>query len=90
LVRRLFELDAAWALDQPPGSLDLKAMLRDTLAALEQLLPAPAGSGRILLRALIPALAQVEAAVRQGRLPTEAYSMIQAAIPKTVEHLPPA
>ena len=42
LIRQLFELDAdfaeaLWALDQPPGSLDLKLMLRDTLAALEQL-----------------------------------------------------
>src|SRR6266545_3246106 len=42
LIRQLFELDAdcveaLWALDQPPGSLDLHAMLRDTLAALNQL-----------------------------------------------------
>ena len=39
LIRQLFELDAdfaeaLWALDQQPGSLDLRAMLRDTLAAL--------------------------------------------------------
>jgi hypothetical protein len=36
LIRQLFELDAdyveaLWALDQPLGSLDLRAMLRDTL-----------------------------------------------------------
>ena len=42
LIRQLFELDAdyveaLWALDQPPASLDLAAMLRDTLAALDQL-----------------------------------------------------
>ena len=42
LIRQLFELDAdyaeaLWALDQPPGVLDLTLMLRDTLAALEQL-----------------------------------------------------
>ena len=42
LIRQLFELDAdyveaLWGLDQPPGKLDLHAMLRDTLAALEQL-----------------------------------------------------
>jgi len=42
LIRQLFELDAdyveaLWALDQPPGSLDLHGMLRDTLAALDQL-----------------------------------------------------
>jgi hypothetical protein len=37
LIRQLFELDAdyveaLWALDQPSGSFDLRAMLRDTLA----------------------------------------------------------
>ena len=39
LLRQLFELDAdyveaLWGLDQPPGKLNLHAMLRDTLAAL--------------------------------------------------------
>src|SRR6266581_6295209 len=42
LIRQLFELDAdyaeaLWALDQPLGTLDLNLMLRDTIAALEQL-----------------------------------------------------
>jgi hypothetical protein len=42
LLRQLFELDAdyveaLWGLDQPPGKLNFHAMLRDTLAALEQL-----------------------------------------------------
>src|SRR6267143_6183262 len=42
LIRQLFELDAdyveaLWGLDQPPGRLNMRAMLRDTLAALEQL-----------------------------------------------------
>ncbi len=42
LLRQLFELDAdyveaLWGLDQPPGKLNLDAMLRDTMAALEQL-----------------------------------------------------
>jgi len=42
LIRQLFELDAdyaeaLWALDQPPGRLNLKLMLRDTLASLEQI-----------------------------------------------------
>jgi hypothetical protein len=40
LIRQLFELDAdyveaLWALDQPLESLDQRAMLRDTVAALE-------------------------------------------------------
>jgi len=44
LLRQLFELDAdfaeaLWALDQPEGNLDRRAMLRDTLAALDQLPP---------------------------------------------------
>src|SRR5712691_8438928 len=47
LIRQLFELDAdyaeaLWALDQPPGTLNLKSMLRDTLAALGQLSEASA------------------------------------------------
>ena len=42
LIRQLFALDAdyaeaLWALDQPPGTLNMTAMLGDTLAALEQL-----------------------------------------------------
>src|SRR2546427_8834595 len=42
LLRQLFELDAdyaeaLWALDQPTGSFDQRAMVRDTLASLEQL-----------------------------------------------------
>src|SRR5579863_6348934 len=49
LIRQLFELDsdyaeALWVLDQPPGSLDVRRMLRDTLAALEQL---PEASARL-------------------------------------------
>src|SRR5258706_11626689 len=49
LIRQLFELDAdyveaLWGLDQPPGKLNLRTMLRDTLAALEQL---PAACSRL-------------------------------------------
>lgn len=41
-THELFELDAdcveaLWALDQPPGPLDLKAMVRDTLTSLGDL-----------------------------------------------------
>ena len=41
-LHRLFDLDAdfaeaLWGLDQSAGSFDVHAMLRDTLAALEQL-----------------------------------------------------
>jgi hypothetical protein len=59
LIRQLFELDAdyaeaLWALDQPPGALDVKAMLRDTLAALEQLPEACARFRKTFPTALIP------------------------------------
>ena len=42
LLRQLFELDAdfaeaLWALDQPEGNFDRRAMLRDTFTALDQL-----------------------------------------------------
>src|SRR5436190_14944525 len=42
LIHQLFHLDAdfaeaLWALDQPPGRLNVKTMLRDTLASLEQI-----------------------------------------------------
>ncbi len=41
-THQLFELDAdcaeaLWTLDQPPGSLDFKAMVYDTLASLDEL-----------------------------------------------------
>src|SRR3989441_10047178 len=54
LLHQLFELDAdlvegLWALDQPAGRLNLGAMLRDTLAALEQI---PEASTR--LRSKLP------------------------------------
>ncbi len=87
LIRHLFELDAdlaeaLWALDQPPGTLDLKLMLRDTLAALEQL---PEASTRVrnnLPRRAFPALASLEVAVRRSLLPAEAYNMVPGRDPQ--------
>ena len=87
LIRQLFELDAdyaeaLWALDQAPGTLDAKAMLRDTLAALEQL---PAASTRLrknLPPRAHPRLAQLEVTVRQSLLPAEAYSMVPGRDPQ--------
>jgi hypothetical protein len=43
LIRQLFEMDADFAealcaLDQPPGTMDNRLILRDTLAVLEHLL----------------------------------------------------
>jgi hypothetical protein len=81
LIRQLFELDAdyveaLWALDQPPGRLDFHAMLRDTLAALDQLSEACARLRRNLPRRAHPILAQLELTVRRGLDPAEAYNMV--------------
>jgi hypothetical protein len=87
LIRQLFELDAdyaeaLWGLDQPPGKLDFHAMLRDTLAALEQL---PAACSR--LRKNLPpqslhALSQLERIVRSNLSPAEAYNMVPGRDPQ--------
>src|ERR1700675_1024392 len=78
LIRELFELDAdyveaLWGLDQPPGKLNLDAMLRDTLAALDQL---PAACSRF--RKNLPlnthsTLAQLELTIRNTLNTAEAY-----------------
>ena len=88
LMRQLFELDAdyveaLWALDQPPGTLDRKAMLRDTLAALEQLPSACARFRNNLPRRAFPRLARLEVTVRQGLLLAEAYNMVPGRDPQT-------
>jgi hypothetical protein len=87
LIRQLFELDAdyveaLWGLDQPPGKLNLHAMLRDTLAALEQL---PAACSR--LRKNLPpqahlTLSQLELTIRTKLNPAEAYNMVPGRDPQ--------
>lgn len=87
LIRQLFELDAdyveaLWGLDQPPGQLNLAAMLRDTLAALEQL---PGASSR--LRSNLPPrshapLSRLEASIRMKLNPAEAYNMVPGRDPQ--------
>lgn len=84
LIRQLFELDAdyveaLWALDQPPGSLDLHAMLRETLAALDQLPAARAKFLTHLPRRAHALLAQLEITVRRSLDLAEAYSMVPRA-----------
>lgn len=88
LIRQLFELDAdyaeaLWALDQPPGTLDVKAMLRDTLAALDQLPEASARFKKNLPSRAHPGLAQLEVTVRPNLLPAEAYNMVSGRDPQT-------
>jgi hypothetical protein len=87
LLRQLFELDAdyaeaLWALDQPPGALNLRAMLRDTLAALEQLPTACARFRKNLPKRAHPILASLEPSVRNSLDPREAYNMLSAADPQ--------
>jgi hypothetical protein len=87
LIRQLFDLDAdyveaLWALDQPPASLDFGAMLRDTLAALDQLPEACARFRTKLPRRAHPILAQLEIMVRSGLDPAEAYSMVPGRSPQ--------
>src|SRR5271155_1003059 len=81
LIRQLFELDAdyveaLWALDHPPGSLDLRAMLRDTLAALDQLPETRARFRKNLPRRALPRLTELELSIRQALDPAEAYNMV--------------
>src|SRR6266545_4949608 len=88
LIRQLFELDAdcaeaLWALDQPPGTLDINLMLRDTLAALEQLPEATSRLRKNLPSRAHPVLAKLELTVRQSLLPTEAYNMVPGRDPQS-------
>jgi hypothetical protein len=81
LLRQLFELDADYVealvvLDQPPGGLDLHAMLRDTLAALEQLPEASARLKRNLPKRVQPTLLVLETSIRKHLDAREAYNMI--------------
>jgi hypothetical protein len=81
LMRQLFELDAdyveaLWALDQPVGQLDQHAMLRDTLAALEQLPQACARFRAHLPSRAHPTLIRLEVELRNQLNPAEAYSMV--------------
>jgi len=81
LLRQLFELDAdfaeaLWALDQPPGALDVRSMLRDTLAALEQLPKACERFRNNLPKRTHPDLLRLEPAVRNALDSREAYNMI--------------
>jgi hypothetical protein len=81
LIRQLFELDAdyveaLWVLDQPPGTLNPRAMLRDTLAALEQLPAACSRFRKIIPSPVQPTLSQLELTIRSNLSPTEACNMV--------------
>ena len=87
LMRQLFELDAdyveaLWALDQRPASLDLYAMLRDTMAALDQLTEACSRFRSNIPSRAQPTLNHLELTVRQTLHPAEAYTMVPGRDPK--------
>src|SRR5712692_5002038 len=87
LIRQLFELDAdyaeaLWALDQSPGTLDMHAMLRHTLASLEQLPKALARFRTKLPPRVHPALTQLEGTVRNEVDPAQAYNMVPGRDPQ--------
>ena len=89
LLRQLFELDgdyaeALWALDQPEGSLDRRAMLRDTLKSLDQLTPACTRFRKKLPARAHPTLEQLESRVRLALNPKEAYIMVPGRDPENV------
>jgi hypothetical protein len=81
LLQHLFQLDAdfaeaLWALDQPPGTIVISAMVRDTLAALEQLPEACTRFRKNLPKRAGPILLGLEPSVRNSLDPNEAYNMI--------------
>ena len=87
LLRQLFELDAdfaeaLWGLDQPAGRLDVRALLRDTLAALDQLPAATTRFRKNLPRRAHPTLANLETSIRTALDPSEAYSMVPGRDPQ--------
>ena len=89
LLRQLFERDAdyaeaLWALDQAEGTLDRRAMLGDTLAALDQLSSACLQFRKQLPARAHPTLEQLERTVRKALAPTEAYNMVPGRDPENV------
>ena len=86
-LQQLFELDAdyceaLWALDQPPGKLNQRVMLRDTLAALEQLPERLAQFRQLLPPPAQRSLPNLQASVRRCLDSREAYNMVPGRDPK--------
>ena len=81
LIRALFELDAdfaeaLWALNQPSGSFNVRAMVRDTLASLERLPQANTRFRTRLAPRAHPRLEDLEKVIRANLQPKEAYNMV--------------
>lgn len=89
LLRQLFELDAdyaeaLWALDQPAGSFNPQAMLRDTLAALSQLPKLTAQFRKKLPPSSQSTLSQLEDRLRKTLRSDQAYQMVPGRDPGNV------
>ena len=74
--------EALWALDQRPGSFNVKAMVRDTLAALDHLPAAVARFRQNLAPRAHPRLENLEASVREKLSPKEAYNQVPGRDPQ--------
>jgi hypothetical protein len=88
-LRQLFERDAdyaeaLWALDQVEGSLDRRAVLRDTLTALDQSPSACAQFRKHLPARAHPTLEQLEGRIRKALNPKEAYNGVPGRDPENV------
>lgn len=77
--------EALWALDQPPKSLDVRAMVRDTLASLERL-PAVRQHLRDLF---LEYPLETEKEILHGLDPAEAYSQVPGRASTTRPPPPP-
>ena len=91
LLRQLFEKDAdcaeaLWALDQVEGTLDRRAMLRDTLTALDQLALLSARFRKQLPARAHPTLEQLEGSIRKALSPNRPITWCRAEIPKSFKH----
>jgi hypothetical protein len=87
LIRQLFELDAdfaeaLWALDQPSGSLDPRAVLGDTSASLEQLVPACSRFRKALPARSRSSLPDLEMSIRGQLTQDEAYRTVPGRDPQ--------
>lgn len=87
VLRQLFELDAdyaeaLWTLDQPPGRFKLRAMLRDTTAALERMPQLLAKFRKMLPPRTHSTLPALERSARKNLNPREAYNMVPSRDPQ--------
>lgn len=86
-LQAVFALDAdcaeaLWGLDQPPGTLDLRALVRDTLASLNALPQARAELRAQLSGAARTRVQTLEPAIRASLDPHEAYNDLPGHYPQ--------